>query len=224
MLGTFTLWFGWYGFNAGSALVSGASRIDKVLALSGVNTTLAGGTGGIGRFLGPTGGYLIGYLPAVFIIGWVAGKTGQRPLGDILAMVCGTIVLYFCGLVWLKVLTGFAWPKAIAVGMLPFLLGDALKIAVAVPIARVLRPIIDGQANVVIVTDDFHLLRAWTLFSFWRGPSGFEIVALAPADGRTHAVVALEPVDRQPLAAHRAGTGQRFGRVEQLRQIADLDK
>ena len=105
----------------------------------------AGGTGGIGRFLGPTGGYLIGYMPAVFIIGWVAGKTGQRPLGDILAMVCGTIVLYFCGLVWLKVLTGLAWPKAIAVGMLPFLLGDALKIAVAVPIARVLRPIIDGQ-------------------------------------------------------------------------------
>jgi biotin transport system substrate-specific component len=60
-------------------------------------------------------------------------------------MVCGTIVLYTCGLVWLKGLTGLAWPKAIAAGMLPFLLGDALKIAVAVPITRVLRPIIDGH-------------------------------------------------------------------------------
>ena len=105
----------------------------------------AGGTGGVGRFFGPTGGYLIGYLPAVFIIGWMAQKTGQRPFGDILAMVCGTLVLYTCGLVWLKGLTGLAWPKAIAAGMLPFLLGDALKIAVAVPIARVLRPIIDGH-------------------------------------------------------------------------------
>jgi biotin transport system substrate-specific component len=105
----------------------------------------AGGAGGIGRFFGPTGGYLVGYLPAVFIIGWIAQKAGQRPLGDILAMVCGTIVLYTCGLVWLKGLTGLAWPKAIAAGMLPFLLGDALKIAVAVPITRVLRPIIDGH-------------------------------------------------------------------------------
>ena len=105
----------------------------------------AGGTGGVGRFFGPTGGYLIGYLPAVFIIGWMAQKTGQRPFGDILAMVCGTLVLYACGLVWLKGLTGLVWPKAIAAGMLPFLLGDALKIAVAVPIARVLRPIIDGH-------------------------------------------------------------------------------
>jgi len=47
MLGTFTLWFGWYGFNAGSALIIPTSRAEEVLPLSGVNTTLAGGTGGI---------------------------------------------------------------------------------------------------------------------------------------------------------------------------------
>ncbi len=102
----------------------------------------AGGTGGVGRFFGPTGGYLIGYLPAVFLIGWIATKTGQRPVGDLLAMLCGTVVLYACGLVWLKLLTGLPWPKAFAVGMLPFLVGDALKIAVAVPIARALRPVV----------------------------------------------------------------------------------
>jgi len=106
----------------------------------------AGGTGGIGRFLGPTGGFLIGYLPAVFLIGWIAKNTGQRPVGDILAMLCGTTVLYACGLIWLKLLTGLPWPKAFAVGMLPFLPGDALKIAVAVPIARALRPVIHTQA------------------------------------------------------------------------------
>ncbi|CAB9512990.1 Ammonium transporter 1 member [Seminavis robusta] len=47
MLGTFTLWFGWYGFNAGSALLLDSLERDKVLALAGVNTTLAGGTAGI---------------------------------------------------------------------------------------------------------------------------------------------------------------------------------
>jgi len=47
MLGTFTLWFGWYGFNAGSALIIPTSRAEEVLPLSGVNTTLAGGAGGI---------------------------------------------------------------------------------------------------------------------------------------------------------------------------------
>jgi biotin transport system substrate-specific component len=105
----------------------------------------AGGSGGIGRFIGPTGGYLIGYLPAVFLIGWIAHKAGRRPLGDILAMICGTAALYACGLAWLKVVTGLPWPKALAAGMLPFLLGDALKIAVAVPIARVLRPVVEGH-------------------------------------------------------------------------------
>ena len=105
----------------------------------------AGGSGGIGRFFGPTGGYLVGYLPAVFLIGWIAHKTGRRPLGDILAMLCGAAVLYACGIAWLKVVTGLPWAKALAAGMLPFLPGDALKIAVAVPIARVLRPVVDGR-------------------------------------------------------------------------------
>ena len=47
MLGTFALWFGWYGFNAGSALVIPTAHAEIVIPLSGVNTTLAGGTAGI---------------------------------------------------------------------------------------------------------------------------------------------------------------------------------
>jgi len=52
MLGTFTLWFGWYGFNAGSALLLDSSVKDYVLALAAVNTTLAGGTAGIVALFG----------------------------------------------------------------------------------------------------------------------------------------------------------------------------
>ena len=62
-------------------------------------------------------------------------------------MICGTALLYTFGLVWLKFITEIPWDKAIAVGMLPFLPGDALKIAVAVPIARVLRPIVEEREH-----------------------------------------------------------------------------
>ena len=52
MLGTFTLWFGWYGFNAGSALLLDSKTADEILALAGVNTTLAAGTAGIVALFG----------------------------------------------------------------------------------------------------------------------------------------------------------------------------
>jgi biotin transport system substrate-specific component len=107
----------------------------------------AGGMGGIGRIVGPTGGYLIGYLPAVFIIGYLSRKGAARIGIDIIAMVCGTLVLYACGVAWLKTLTGMPWPKALAVGMYPFLVGDALKIAAAAAIAKAIRPIIRVTSN-----------------------------------------------------------------------------
>ena len=69
---------------------------------------------------------------------------------DIIAMICGTIVLYACGVTWLKILTGMTWSKTLAVGMLPFLIGDALKIVAAAAIARAIRPIIRVTGNGVI--------------------------------------------------------------------------
>jgi Amt family ammonium transporter len=47
MLGTITLWFGWYGFNSGSALVTNSPDQAKLTAISAVNTTVAGGMGGM---------------------------------------------------------------------------------------------------------------------------------------------------------------------------------
>ena len=102
----------------------------------------AGGLGGIGRIVGPTGGYLIGYLPAVFIAGYISEKTDNRLGYDILAMICATMVLYSCGVSWLKVVTGMTWSKSMMVGIYPFLIGDVLKIAAAALIAKALRPVI----------------------------------------------------------------------------------
>lgn len=47
MLGTLTLWFGWYGFNAGSALITDSNERDRLTAVAAVNTTLSGGAAGI---------------------------------------------------------------------------------------------------------------------------------------------------------------------------------
>jgi biotin transport system substrate-specific component len=112
----------------------------------------AGGMGGIGRIVGPTGGYLIGYLPAVFIIGYLSKKGAARFSIDIIAMICGTIILYAWGVTWLKTRTGMPWSKALAVGMYPFLVGDALKIAAAAAIAKAIRPIIRVTSNELQVT------------------------------------------------------------------------
>jgi len=102
----------------------------------------AGGLGGLGRLIGPTGGYLIGYLPTVFLIGKISKRIYPQMVYDVLAMICGTLVLYACGVSWLKIVSGMPSAKALAVGMYPFLIGDALKIAAAAVIARALRPVL----------------------------------------------------------------------------------
>lgn len=102
----------------------------------------AGGTGGLAKFAGPTGGYLVGYLPAVYLIGLIARHRRRRAFWDVVAMVFGTVVIYALGVTWLKIWTHMSFQKALAAGMFPFLIGDALKIAAAVPIARALRPVV----------------------------------------------------------------------------------
>jgi len=102
----------------------------------------AGGTGGIGRLAGPTGGYLFGYLAAVCVIGLITEKANRHWIMDVVAMTVGTFIIYTAGVVWLKTVTGMTFNKAVTVGMLPFLVGDSLKILAAVPIARAVRPLL----------------------------------------------------------------------------------
>jgi len=122
----------WAAASVGIYLLAGAVGLP----------VFAGGVGGIGRLAGPTGGYLVGFLPAAFVIGWIDEKTFAHMWVDVAAMICGTIVIYAFGLTWLKILTGMSLSRTMAVGMVPFLPGDALKIAAAVPMAKALRPII----------------------------------------------------------------------------------
>ncbi len=109
----------------------------------------AGGTGGVGKFVGPTGGYLLGFAAAAYLVGVISERGHGRVAIDLLAMLAGTVVLYAFGVSWLKVVTGMSVSKAVAVGMAPFLIGDRFKIAGALPIARARRPMFDGTYGAV---------------------------------------------------------------------------
>ncbi len=96
----------------------------------------AGGSAGIGVFAGPTGGYLVGYLAAALVVGLVA--SGGVVL-DIVGLVAGALAIYALGIPWLKHVLNVPWPKAFALGMVPFLAGDAIKVAAAFAVVRVLK-------------------------------------------------------------------------------------
>ncbi|MCS7251828.1 MAG: biotin transporter BioY, partial [Thermoflexus sp.] len=67
----------------------------------------AGGTAGISRLQGPTGGYLIGFVAAALITGWLAERGwDRRPLSTALAMLAGNAVIYLFGLPWLALFLG----------------------------------------------------------------------------------------------------------------------
>jgi biotin transport system substrate-specific component len=104
----------------------------------------AGGMGGFARFLGPTGGYLIGYIPAVFVMGFISRLGAERRWWrDALAVVAGCAVVYACGLPWLRIVIKGSWEKAIVGGLIPFLPGDAIKTVLAFFIAGRLAPLVE---------------------------------------------------------------------------------
>ena len=86
---------------------------------------------GLTYMMGGTGGYLVGYVLAVFALGWFARKGWDRTMGRMaVAMLVGNALIYVPGLVWLGQLYGWDQP-ILAWGLTPFLIGDALKLVLA---------------------------------------------------------------------------------------------
>ncbi len=86
---------------------------------------------GIAYMVGPTGGYLLGFVLAAATVGWLAEKGFDRNvMTTALAMLAGSAVIYVPGLLWLGAVLG--WDKPIlAWGITPFLLGDLTKLVLA---------------------------------------------------------------------------------------------
>ncbi|HEV2121696.1 MAG TPA: biotin transporter BioY [Chloroflexota bacterium] len=89
----------------------------------------AGGAGGALVFAGPTGGYLAGFVPAAALAGLMAGAN-KRAWRRVTGMVVASASVYVFGVGWLVTL-GTPLDRAVAVGMLPFLLGDVIKSGLA---------------------------------------------------------------------------------------------
>lgn len=104
-----------------------------------------GGKGGVAHFFGPTGGYLAGFAVCALVTGLIAHQRETRTGRDIVAVIAGSLCVYAFGVPWLKAVTGMPWEKAFLAGMVPFLLGDGLKAASAVILARALRPVLQRQ-------------------------------------------------------------------------------
>jgi len=105
----------------------------------------AGGKGGFAHFLGPTGGYLFGYLLASWITGFISERSRGLMILDILAVVVGSLAIYALGVPWLKMVTQMSWQKTLIVGVLPFLIGDAVKAFVVLILAQAIRPVLRRQ-------------------------------------------------------------------------------
>ena len=121
-----------------AALLVGAALGWKRGALS-MALYLAVGAAGFGWFqngssglFGASAGYIVGFVLAGALVGALAGRGGDRtPLRTAGTMVLGNLAIYSVGVPWLMASTGMGLLTALEKGVVPFLIGDALKIAVA---------------------------------------------------------------------------------------------
>ncbi len=82
--------------------------------------------------LGATGGYLLGFVVAAALVGWLAELGWDRRVWSAAAaMVLGNALIYLIGVPWLATAAHLSPERALQLGLFPFLLGDALKLAVA---------------------------------------------------------------------------------------------
>ncbi|QSX04953.1 biotin transporter BioY [Sedimentibacter sp. zth1] len=100
-----------------------------LLGLIGI-PVFSGFTGGVGKILGPTGGYIIGYIFTAYVVGLIATKKTNKKLFYPLAMTIGIIVCYILGTAWFMYTTKNPLIASLTMCVFPFLIGDALKIFV----------------------------------------------------------------------------------------------
>jgi biotin transport system substrate-specific component len=88
-------------------------------------------TAGPGKLLGPTGGYLIGFIFLCLIAGFFVDRFSGNKYMYALGMVIGTAVTYVLGSAWLAYQAHMSFGAALVVGVIPYILGDIVKIVIA---------------------------------------------------------------------------------------------
>ena len=88
-------------------------------------------TVGLARLTGATGGYLIGMLIAVLVLGALADrKADQKFKTSFPSLILGSVIVFIFGLIWLNVSLNLTWAQTISAGLTPFIFGEVIKIAI----------------------------------------------------------------------------------------------
>lgn len=126
-------------FLAGGLLGSKGGAISQgvyvILGAIGL-PVFTGFTGGFGIIAGPTGGYIIGYVAGAWLIGFLTEKVGQSFFKNIVSMIAGLAVCYILGTLWFMHLTSAGLVESLLLCVVPFLIGDAVKIAAGAILVR----------------------------------------------------------------------------------------
>jgi len=123
----------WGGFSLALYLLAGIAGAP----------VFSGGGSGLTYLLGPTGGYIVGFLLAAVLVGVIVHRgLDPRPLGEVSlpvqagALVAGLVVIYAVGVPWLVSVAGLPPVEALTVGAVIFLPGDAIKIAATLALVK----------------------------------------------------------------------------------------
>ena len=128
-LQTFAVLAGAAALGAERAVI--AQVLYVVLAIAGV-PVLAGGSSGADAVAGATGGYIFGFVVSSFVVGRIAERGAtKRVESTVIAYLAGTATIYALGVSWLAYVAHMSLRDAVVAGMIPFLIGDAIKAVAA---------------------------------------------------------------------------------------------
>jgi biotin transport system substrate-specific component len=125
------------GATLGPALGPASQAIYLLLGVAGLPVFAGGGSGVRYLLAGPTTGYLIGFVLASALVGWLVRRRQDPGVPWILlSMAAGSLTIYACGVAWLTWSLSLSLGGALAKGFLPFLVGDVVKTGAAVGLFR----------------------------------------------------------------------------------------
>ena len=110
----------------------GGSAMLLYLVAGSVLPFYAGGASGFVWSIA-SGGYIVGFIPAAYAVGWLAERGWDRRPKVLLAMLAGNVILYVPGLLWLSTFAPeeTRWATTMEWGLYPFIIGDAIKLVAA---------------------------------------------------------------------------------------------
>ena len=112
--------------------------IYLLIGLIGI-PVFSGFTGGAQKIMGPTGGFLIGFILMIVIAGLVIDRFGSNKIVCMIGMIAATWALYLCGVLWLSYSANLPLPAAFAKGVLPFIFEVMVKMIIAAVAGPILK-------------------------------------------------------------------------------------